>query len=89
MNKQEFVEKLIEKTQNQKIEKTLNEILETIEEAVAAGDSVKLMGFGTFEAHGRAERISTAPNGKKCHIPARRSPAFRPGKFFKELVNNH
>lgn len=89
MNKQEFVEKLIKKTQNPKVDKTLNDIIETIEEVVAAGDCVKLMGFGTFEARNRAARISKDVYGKEYHVPARKSPVFRPGKFFKELVNNH
>ena len=87
MNKKELVEKLIEKTGEKKAEKVLNAFIETVEEAVAAGDSVQLVGFGTFEVRERASREARNPKtGETLFVPAKKVPAFKPGKAFKEAV---
>ena len=87
MNKKELVEKLIEKSGEKKAEKVLNAFIETVKEAVANGDNVQLVGFGTFEARERAARDARNPQtGATLKIAAHNVPAFRPGKAFKEAV---
>lgn len=87
MNKKELVEKLIEKSGEKKAEKVLNAFVETVKEAVAAGDTVQLVGFGTFEARERASREARNPQtGEVILIPAKKVPVFKPGKTFKEAL---
>lgn len=87
MNKKELVEKLIEKSGEKKAEKVLNAFVETVKEAVAAGDTVQLVGFGTFEARERASREARNPQtGEVILIPAKKVPVFKPGKIFKEAL---
>lgn len=67
--------------------KALEAIMETIKSAVAAGDKVQLIGFGTFEPRDRQERTVISPATKEeITVPATRVPAFKPGKDFKEVV---
>lgn len=66
----------------------LNAIVTTIEKTVAAGEKVQLVGFGTFESRFRAGRNARNPQtGETVYISDKKSPAFKPGKEFKELVN--
>lgn len=65
-----------------------------IEETVANGEKVQLLGFGTFEPRvraARAERKGRNPHtGEELIIPAQPEkvvPAFKPGKAFKEFVS--
>ncbi len=61
--------------------------LDAIKEAVNAGDSVSLVGFGTFKAADRAPREARNPQtGEAVMIPARRVPTFKAGAGFKSLV---
>ena len=87
MNKAQLVEKLIEKTGDNKAEKVLNAFIETVEKAVIAGDKVQLVGFGVFEKRSRAARTIKSPHSDKpVQVPARNIPAFKPGKLFKDMV---
>ena len=53
--------------------------------ALQAGDKVQLMGFGTFEVKERAARVGRKPStGETIEIPAKKSPAFKAGKGFKD-----
>ncbi len=62
-------------------------MLDVILEAVAKGDKVTLVGFGTFEARDRQAREGRNPStGKPIKIPATRVPAFSAGKLFREKV---
>ena len=64
--------------------------LETIVEAVAKGDRVTLVGFGSFEARDRKARYGRNPrSGEKLYIPATRVPTFFVGNFFKNQVSNY
>ena len=65
-----------------------NGIIPVIEKAVAAGDKVQLVGFGTFEQRFRAGRSVRNPQtGETVFVPDKTTPAFKPGKEFKELLN--
>lgn len=89
MNKGELVDAISEKTQVTKKEAdaVLSATIEAIIEAVAAGEKVTLVGFGTFEPRERAAREGRNPQtGKKIKIAATTVPAFSAGKLFKEKV---
>lgn len=89
MNKQDLVASVAEKTGLSKkdSEKALNAMIETIKDALAAGDKVTLVGFGTFETRHRQARTGRNPQtGEPIHIPAQTVPAFRPGKELKASV---
>lgn len=62
-------------------------VLECISQALASGDKVQLLGFGTFEVRERAARIGRNPQtGEDITIAARMVLAFKPGKALKEAV---
>ena len=89
MNKGDLIDKVAEKTgvTKREAEATLNALTESIMEAVAGGEKVTLVGFGTFEARQRQEREGRNPKtGETMTIPASTVPAFSAGKLFKETV---
>jgi len=89
LNKMELVAKVAEVAEVTKkdAEKAVNATFAAIEEALAAGDKVQLVGFGTFEVRDRAARIGRNPKtGDEIKIPATKVPAFKPGKALKERV---
>lgn len=92
MNKQELIEKLMTKTKqpvsHADMERILNGVMDEIKTAVAANDSVQLVGFGTFFTRDRAARTARNPQtGESMQVPAKRAPAFKPGRAFKDIVN--
>jgi len=53
-----------------------------------AGDSVALVGFGSFVVKDRPARMGRNPQtGLEIKIPASKSPAFKPGKALKDAIN--
>lgn len=92
MNRQELIEKLSTKTRatltHADVERLVNGFIEEVKNAVAAGDTVQLVGFGTFETRERAARDARNPKtGETIKIAAKKVPAFKPGKAFKDAVN--
>jgi DNA-binding protein HU-beta len=89
MNKEQLVNAIAAKTTITKKDasKILDALTDTIVEAVASGDKITLVGFGTFEVRERKERQGRNPQtGKPITIPATRIPVFSAGKLFKEKV---
>lgn len=89
MNKAELIEALASKAEISKAAagKTLDALVETIVEAVAKGDSVALIGFGTFKSAKRAAREGRNPQtGKALKIAATTVPKFTAGAGFKDAV---
>ncbi|MBQ6634252.1 MAG: HU family DNA-binding protein [Ruminococcus sp.] len=69
-------------------EKALAAVTDSITEALAAGDKISLVGFGTFSVKDRAAKTSINPRTKeKIDVPAKKVPAFKAGKAFKDAVN--
>lgn len=69
-------------------ERTLNSILQNITKAVTKGESVQLVGFGTFSSGKRAARVGRNPKtGDVIQIPAAKTVKFTAGKAFKDAVN--
>ena len=91
MNKAELVAKVADKTGFKKkdAELALDAVLETIEQALVDGDSVRLIGFGTFETRSRKARTGRNPQkpDSVIEIPASKAPVFKAGKSLKDAVN--
>lgn len=63
-------------------------VLESIADALKRGESVSIIGFGTFSVKHRAARVGRNPqNGQAMDIQASRNPSFKPGKSLQEAVN--
>ncbi len=89
MNKTELIACVAEKANMTKkaAGDAVEAVIATITEALAQGDKVTIVGFGTFEVRDRAERQGVNPSTKEpITIPATRVPAFKPGKSLKEVV---
>lgn len=87
MNKATLIAKIAEKSglNKKQAEAALTAFTDTVVETLKAGDKVQLMGFGTFEVRDRAARIARKPaTGEPVEIPAKKSPAFKAGKGFKD-----
>ncbi len=68
--------------------KAVDAVIDTITETLRKGDSVTLVGFGTFEVRARAARTGRNPQtGETIQIKASNTPAFKAGKAFKDAVN--
>ena len=68
--------------------KVVDAFTSTVTTALKKGDTVTLIGFGTFAVSKRAARTGRNPQtGKELKIPARKAPAFRAGKALKDAVN--
>ncbi len=89
MNKSELVKALAEKAEitQKDAAKALDALVETIQKALANGDKVQVIGFGSFEVRDRKERKVISPaTGEEIKVPATKVPAFKPGKSLKEAV---
>lgn len=91
MNKAELVTRVAEKTGFKKkdTEVTIDAVLEAIETALVSGESVRLIGFGTFETRDRKARTGRNPQKPEnlISIPASKAPVFKAGKSLKDAVN--
>jgi DNA-binding protein HU-beta len=91
MNKSEMIDAIAARTELSKVvcAKALDAVIDTIVEAVAEGETVTLVGFGSFRASGRAAREGKNPKtGAKIMIPETTVPKFAPGASFKAKVAN-
>ena len=90
MNKTELVAAVAEKAEISKkdADSAVNAVIESIIEAVASKDKVQIVGFGTFEARERKEKVGKNPRtGEEIKIAASVVPAFKAGKAFKDATN--
>ena len=89
MNKSELIDTIAEEAGLTKADaaKALDAVTAAIVNAVANGDSVSLIGFGTFKASARAAREGKNPKtGEKLSIAATTVPKFSAGTNFKAAV---
>lgn len=92
MTRQELIQAIAKDTKQSQtaVNAVLNSFVAKVQDSVAAGDKITLVGFGTFEAIDRAARAGRNPQtGKMMEIPATRSPKFTPGKSFKDIVRGN
>lgn len=90
MNKNELVSAVSEKAELTKVDakKAIDAVVESITEALKAGDKVALVGFGTFSVTERPERQGVNPsNGAAITIPAKKIAKFKPGQDLSDAVN--
>ena len=90
MNKSELINAIAEQADLTKADagRALDAFQKAIENALMAGDSVTLVGFGTFGVKDRAERTGRNPQtGKEITIAAAKVPFFISGKALKDAVN--
>ena len=90
MNKTELAAAVAAKTELSKkdAEAAVNAVLASITDALAEGDKVALVGFGTFEVAERAAREGRNPKtGETMPIAASKTPKFKAGKALKDMVN--
>ncbi len=90
MNKTELIAEVAKKCGMSKkdAEKAVNATVDTITEALCAGDKVQLVGFGGFETKSREARMGRNPKTKQTiEIPATTVPVFKAGKALKDKVS--
>ena len=90
MNKTELTAALVEKTgfRKQDAEKALNAFVDVVTEALAEGNRVQIVGFGSFEVKERAARTARNPRtGEEITIEASKAPVFKAGKALKDAVD--
>jgi DNA-binding protein HU-beta len=89
MNKQDLVNLVSEKTgiSKEAAGKAQKAVIEAISSALEKGDSVSLIGFGSFKVIERAAREGRNPStGEKMQIPASKGVKFTPSKVLKQRV---
>lgn len=89
MNKSELIEAIATKAELSKAAagRAVDALVGEITAAVAKGDSVTLIGFGTFKSSARAAREGKNPKtGEKIEIAATTVPKFSAGASFKREV---
>ncbi len=89
MTKQDLVAKMANDANISKkaAEEALGSFIGGIKESLGKGESVSLIGFGTFNVSARAARKGRNPQtGAEINIPARTVPTFKAGKGLKEAV---
>lgn len=90
MNKTELIAAVAEQASLSKkdADKAVSAVIAAISNALAEGDKVQLVGFGTFEVRAREARIGKNPRtGEEIKIAASKVPAFKAGKPLKDAVN--
>jgi DNA-binding protein HU-beta len=89
MNKSELIDAIAAASELTKADagKALDGFLDAVKTALSNGESVALVGFGTFSVKERAERKGRNPqSGEEITIPAAKIPAFKAGKTLKDAV---
>ena len=90
MNKSELIDSIADSAGLTKtdVSRALDAFIGSVTEALSNGDSVALVGFGTFSVKDRAERKGRNPQtGEEITIKAARIPSFKAGKSLKDAVN--
>jgi DNA-binding protein HU-beta len=70
------------------VQQLVEDVFELMADALSRGDKIDLRGFGTFSVRASAARTGRNPQtGEPIQIPARNTPAFKPGKELKDRCN--
>lgn len=88
-NKAELVEKVAQKTDltKKEVTATVEAVFQSIQDYLAEGEKVQIIGFGTFEVRDRAARKGRNPQtGEEIEIAATKVPGFKAGKALKDAV---
>ncbi|MFS8063930.1 MAG: HU family DNA-binding protein [Luteimonas sp.] len=90
MNKAEFIESVADAAELSKADagRAVDAMIASITKTLKKGDSVTLVGFGTFDVRKRGARTGRNPRtGEEIKIKASLNPAFKAGKALKDAVN--
>ena len=89
MNKAQLIDAIVAKSGISKkdADAALNAVVDSIKDALKAGDKVQLVGFGTFAVKARAARTGKNPaTGETIKIAACKVPSFVAGKALKDAI---
>ena len=90
MNKNDLVQAVADEANLSKADATraVDAVLSSVGKALKQGDTVALVGFGTFQVKERAARTGRNPRtGEEISIAASKNPVFKAGKALKDAVN--
>ena len=90
MNKADLIDMVATKAELSKTDASsaVDAVINGITSTLKRGDSVTLVGFGTFSVSERAARTGRNPRtGDVITIPASKSPKFKAGKALKDALN--
>ena len=90
MNKTDLIDAVASEADVSKAEaaRVVDAVIDSITRALKKGDTVTLVGFGTFQVRERAARSGRNPKtGETIKIDASKVPAFKAGKALKDAVN--
>ena len=90
MNKGELIDAVASAADITKAQATdaLDAVLNSITKSLKSGDTVSLVGFGSFSVKHREAREGRTPRtNEPLHIAARNVPGFKAGKALKDAVN--
>ncbi len=90
MNKTELIDAVADTADLSKADagRAVDAVISSITKALKSGDSVTVVGFGTFQVRERAARSGRNPKtGDTIQINASKNPAFKAGKALKDAVN--
>ncbi|MBA4252092.1 MAG: DNA-binding protein HU [Chlorobiaceae bacterium] len=90
MNKSELIAEIATKSGITKLEagKVIDAITSTITSTLIKGESVTVIGFGTFKINKRDARVGRNPRtGEELKLAAKNVPAFSAGKALKDALN--
>ena len=90
MNKSDLIDAVAGDADVSKAEaaRVVDAVIDSITRALKKGDTVTLVGFGTFQVRERAARSGRNPKtGETIKIGASKNPAFKAGKALKDAVN--
>ena len=89
MTKADIVDEIAERTGLTKkdVADTVDEFLDAVSRALAAGKHIEIRGFGTFKVKDRKSRLARNPRtGESVPVPPRRVPVFKVTKELKDIV---
>ena len=89
MNKTQLIDAVVEKSglKKKEAEAAVNAVVDAVTEALANGDSVQLVGFGTFDVRARSEKQCRNPRtGETMMFEASKVPAFKAGAALKAAI---
>jgi DNA-binding protein HU-beta len=90
MNKTDLIEAMADAADISKAAagRALEGLIDAVAAGLKAGDTISVVGFGTFTVRERAARTGRNPRtGEEITIAASKSPAFKAGKALKDAVN--
>ena len=90
MNKADLIESIADSADLSKASagRALDAAIESITKSLKNGDTITLVGFGTFSVRHRKARMGRNPRtGEEIQIKASKVPGFKPGKALKDAIN--